>query len=163
MPDQLLVSDANILIDIEVAGLTDAMFSLPYEYITPDSLFEQELRECHGELLDKGLQLAELEPDKVERVQQLAQQFKGASNHDLEALVLAELKAIPLLTGDKKLRQVCLEINIDVRGTLWLVEQMLLGQIITVTEAEKAYDFMEEDGSRLPWDEIKKQITKWKK
>ncbi len=163
MPDQLLVSDANILIDIEVAGLTDAMFSLPYEYITPDSLFEQELREYHSELLEKGLILEELEPDKVERVQQLGQQYKGVSKHDLEALALAEDKNVPLLTGDKKLRQVCLEVNIDVRGTLWLVEQMLINGIITSTEAEIAYDLMVEDGSRLPWDEVEKQIKKWKK
>jgi len=150
------------LIDIEVAGITDVMFRLPYEYITPESLFEQELRQYHGALTGKGLKLEALEPEMINRVQQLGQQYKGVSSYDLEAMTLAEYKDEPLHTGDKKLRQVCLEQNIDVRGTLWLVEQMLLNNVITVTEAKNAYDLMREDGSRLPWDEVEKQLRKWK-
>ncbi len=35
----LLISDANVLIDIENGGLTSAMFSLPYQFAVPDILF----------------------------------------------------------------------------------------------------------------------------
>ena len=35
----LLISDANVLIDIENGGLTGAMFSLPYQFAVPDILF----------------------------------------------------------------------------------------------------------------------------
>jgi len=48
MLKQLLISDANILIDIEVGGLTDAMFCLPFKFVTPEPLFEEELSETHG-------------------------------------------------------------------------------------------------------------------
>ncbi len=36
---QLLISDANILIDMEEGGLLEAMFRWSYDYATPDSLF----------------------------------------------------------------------------------------------------------------------------
>ena len=47
----LLVSDANIFIDIEDGHLTPVVFRLPYEIAVPDILFELELRERHSHLL----------------------------------------------------------------------------------------------------------------
>lgn len=41
----LLISDANILIDIEDGHLTPAVFRLPYVIAVPDILFELELRQ----------------------------------------------------------------------------------------------------------------------
>ncbi len=40
----LVISDANILIDIEDGNLTSVIFRLPYEIAVPDILFELELR-----------------------------------------------------------------------------------------------------------------------
>ncbi len=160
---RLLISDANIIIDMEVGGLVDAMFRLPFEYATPEQLFDQELCTTHADLVERGLQLVSLTPEMIDRVQALGQQYKGVSSHDLEALVLAKHRDAPLLTGDKKLRLVCLEENIDVRGTLWLVEQLLQSELITVNDVSPAYDRMAEDGSRLPWDEVEKQLKRFRK
>lgn len=41
---QLLISDANILIDMEEGGLLEAMFQLPYDFATPDILFLKSLK-----------------------------------------------------------------------------------------------------------------------
>lgn len=160
---RLLISDANVLIDIHVSGLLDVMFELPFEYATPDTLFEQELRATLSELIDRGLQLVELTEAMQLKVQELSQHHKGVSSHDLEAMVLADTQKVPLLTGDKKLRQVCLLENIDVRGTIWLVGEMIESKMITVAEASEAYRRMEEDGSRLPWDEVENQLKRFRK
>ncbi len=162
MPDRLLISDANILIDMEVSGLTDLMFALPYEYMTPDTLFAEELREYHAGLLQKGLILESLSPGQIERVKDLGEHHKGVSNHDLSAMVLAKSKEAPLLSGDRMLRQVCQQEGIDVRGTLWLIEELFNAGLITAEDAETAYWRMEDDGSRLPWDEVERQIKAFK-
>lgn len=47
---KLLISDANILIDMIVGGLLDDIFRLDYEFGLPDVLFEYELREHHAGL-----------------------------------------------------------------------------------------------------------------
>src|SRR3972149_5500331 len=47
----LLISDANILIDMEDGNLIPVIFQLPYEIAVPDILFELELRERHSHLL----------------------------------------------------------------------------------------------------------------
>lgn len=46
----LLISDANILIDMEDGNLIPVIFQLPYEIAVPDILFELELRERHSHL-----------------------------------------------------------------------------------------------------------------
>ena len=163
MPIQLLISDANIFIDMGVAELLDQMFALPYEYMTPESLFEEELRGSYGDLVSKGLRLEVLTPEIIERVQILSEKYNGVSNHDLNVVALAEDKQTPLLTGDRKLRQVCMEEDVDVRGTLWLMEQLFSSELITVERAALAYERMADDGSRLPWDDVGKQIKKFKK
>jgi hypothetical protein len=51
----LLISDANILIDIEEGQLISQLFQLPYQFCVPDILFAEELEEQHSDLLHKGL------------------------------------------------------------------------------------------------------------
>lgn len=65
----LLISDANILMDVEVGDLVAPMFSLGYQFAVPDVLYYEELEEQHAHLLDMGLQTRTLSPKSVERVQ----------------------------------------------------------------------------------------------
>jgi hypothetical protein len=48
VPQKLLISDANVIIDMEVGGLIKQMFRLEYEFAVPDVLYEEELRENHS-------------------------------------------------------------------------------------------------------------------
>lgn len=64
---QLLISDANILIDLEEGGLLDELFLLPYQFSVPDILFHEELQNQHAHLLQKGLILGELSAETVAR------------------------------------------------------------------------------------------------
>lgn len=51
----LLISDANILMDVEMGDLVAPMFSLGYQFAVPDVLYYEELEEQHAHLLDMGL------------------------------------------------------------------------------------------------------------
>jgi hypothetical protein len=99
---RLLISDANILIDVEIGGLVAPMFSLDYRFSVPDVLFYEELDEQHGYLIDMGLEVRELDDRMVARVFDLAGQYKRPGRYDLFALVLAAEENCPLLTGDKR-------------------------------------------------------------
>jgi hypothetical protein len=57
---QILVSDANVLIDIEHGVLLSSMFSMETVFVVPDVLFEKELRARHSHLLDLGLKVKTL-------------------------------------------------------------------------------------------------------
>ena len=164
MYKKLLISDANIIIDIVAGELVNAMFRLAYDFGVPDVLYADELEAQHSDILDAGLKLFELQPDSVDYANTLIEENVNlrVSVHDCMALSLAKQECCTLLTGDAKLKQLAMVENVSVRGTIWLVEQMIdIGQI-TVAEAEIAYGRMLKDGSRLPAAEIQKQLKKFK-
>lgn len=72
----LLISDANILIDIEDGHLTPVVFQLPYAIAVPDILFELELRERHCHLLELGLQVKSLSSESVKKAESLTAQYQ---------------------------------------------------------------------------------------
>lgn len=59
---QLLVSDTNILLDMESADLTATMFCINREFLVPDLLYERELAKRHAHFLALGLRVQALDP-----------------------------------------------------------------------------------------------------
>jgi hypothetical protein len=157
---QLLISDANIIIDMKAGGILRLMFRFDATFAVPDVLFEEELRADDPELLRLGLQLMELHEETVAYAEALIAKYRrlGASTNDLLALALARQESCPLLTGDLRLRTAAHEEGINMHGTLWLVEQMVDAQTITVKQVEAAYDRMREAGRRLPWNDVAQQL-----
>jgi rRNA-processing protein FCF1 len=154
----LLISDSNILIDIEVGGLTASMFSLEYDFAVPDILYADELEGHHGHLIDMGLHIRPMGADVIGRVVELAEEYSKPSRNDLFALALAEYENCPLLTGDRYLRDAATEEGVSVNGTIWLIEQMVRQGKITIEVAEQAYETMKNNNRRLPWDLVDQSL-----
>ena len=163
MSKKLLISDANIIIDIVAGELVEAMFALEYEFGVPDVLYADELEAQHSTMLDVGLRQFELAPELVNSAIALYETaiVTKVSANDCMALALAQAEECPLLTGDARLKQLATSEGVTVFGTLWLVENMLNSGLLTAAEAEEAYQKMLEDGSRLPIREINKQLKKF--
>lgn len=149
---QLLISDANILIDIEEGELIEQMFRLPYQFAIPDILYYEELEGQHNYLLAKGLQLADLNENTMRYAEEIIQRYPKPSRNDCFALALAQNIKCPLLTGDKDLKKAAEKEAVIVMGTLWVVERIVRMQLITVDQARGAYRKMKEASRRLPWD-----------
>ena len=163
---RLLISDANILIDMEVGGLIQTMFRLSgYRFAVPDVLFAEELEHHHPTLQDLGLDVLSLAPASVQDAVALVGRHTatGVSRNDLLALALARQEGCPLLTGDRRLREVANTEQVEVKGTLWLMERLLASGVIGLAEAARAYDAMRNGGRRLPWDEVKRQLARLSK
>lgn len=154
----LLISDANILMDVEVGDLVAPMFSLGYQFAVPDVLYYEELEEQHAQLLDMGLQVRTMPAERVERVQVLSRTYAKPGRNDLFALALAEAEKCPLLTGDAALRAAAEIERINVKGTVWLMSEMVSQQRITVSVARAALHRMRVNGRRLPWGVAEKML-----
>jgi hypothetical protein len=76
---QVLISDANVIIDMEDCGLTDVMFRLPYQFLVPDILYYDELEDDHPELLSLGLKMLELSPQTLQKSIALNTCYNGPS------------------------------------------------------------------------------------
>lgn len=165
MPGRLLISDANIIIDMNTGGLLRLMFRLDTTFAVPDVLFEEELRTDHAELPRLGLKLLELREETVLYADRLIEKYRslGASINDLLALALAWQEKCPLLTGDGRLRTVGQTEGVEIHGTLWLIEQMVETRTMTARQAEAGYERMRQAGRRLPWDDVEQQLRKFKR
>ena len=159
---QLLISDANILIDMEEGGLLVEMFQLPYQFATPDILFFEELEEEHAHLPDLGLELKEISPDSMMYAMQLTSTYTKASRNDCFALALAKQVQCPLLTGDKALRIAAEREAMIAKGTIWLVKQLVVHQQINTEQARSAFEQMRNNGRRLPWSLVEQVLAELK-
>jgi predicted nucleic acid-binding protein len=156
----LLVSDSNIFIDFDVAGLLPTIFKLEEEIVTPDLLFEDELRERHEDLLDLGLRLLSLTPASILRMMELAATYPEPGRIDLSALALAQQEGCPLVTGDQDLRRAALAEGTTVHGSLWLGERMVLEGLIPPARLRQAFEVMRDQDRRLPWKRVEKILAR---
>lgn len=156
----LVISDANVLIDMECGRLIEPMFRLDYRFAVPDVLFEAELREHHPRLARLGLRRMELNPDSVRYVAELAADVRarGVGRNDLFALALARQENCLLLTGDALMRVLAEAEGREVHGTLWLVGELVRAGRIRAARARQAYDAMRTAQRRLPWGDVARQL-----
>ena len=155
---QLLISDSNIFIDMEVSNLTEKMFELPYRFAVPDILYDTELENEHENLLEYGLEMKTLSSESIDYTQNIVIKYPKTSFNDLVALALARQESCPLVTGDGALRKACKEEAVVILGTVWLIDELISHSIITVDEAKEAYALMRENKRHLPWKIIEKRF-----
>lgn len=158
---QLLISDANILIDMEEGGLLGVIFDLPYDFATPDILFYEELEDEHAHLLEIGLTLKEVSSVSMEYAMELTGTYTKASRNDCFALALAKQEQCPLLTGDKALRIAAEKEAAIVQGTIWLINQLVIHHKISTGQARSAYTRMKTNGRRLPWRDAEEALVQF--
>ncbi|MYJ97123.1 MAG: DUF3368 domain-containing protein [Proteobacteria bacterium] len=156
----ILVSDANIFIDMDVGDLTRPMFRLEEAFATPDVLYREELEEHHPELLGLGLHIERLSEAGVVEVERMAAINHGPSTNDLFAIALAKERRWPLLSGDRRVREAAIAEDVEIRGTLWLIERMIATNTISLLQARTAIEQMRQGGRRLPWREVERMMVR---
>lgn len=156
----LLISDANILIDMEDGRVLELMFRLPERFAVPNTLYEEELMGQHAALPARGLLILEVRDEFVQEAQRLRTLYKRPSTNDLLALALAKQEACPLLTGDSRLREAAVTEQVQVRGTLWLMERLWTEGMLNLATLRHSYDLMLRCGRRLPITEIEAQLLR---
>jgi predicted nucleic acid-binding protein len=157
----ILVTDANIWIDVDVGGLTEAFCALSYQVVIPDALFRQELQEHHAEVLTSGAELRTVSGSNVLRTVKWQQDYQDASRLDLLALSLANQLNGILLSGDKALRQAAENEGVECHGTIWVGDRLLSENLVSRVELRDAYQAMKDGDRRLPWSLIEERIHEW--
>jgi hypothetical protein len=85
---RLLISDANILIDISAGKLLNVMFRLDHDFVLPDVLYVEELQEQYPEL--PGMPAPEvIAQEIVEDLEAALEQFREIAG-DLNITVATE-------------------------------------------------------------------------
>lgn len=161
-----VVGDTSCMIDLRKAGLLEAILRLPYRFVMPDTLFDDEWLSLTGSekaaLRSEGLQVMELSGDLVRQAQQYFNQYPALKLNDCFALVLAEdIENSILLTGDRQLRRIAQQISIDVHGVLWVLDEMETRGMVPPQVLYGALRLLEEDDLVfLPPGEIRHRLRR---
>lgn len=156
------VTDTNVWIDFDVAGLLTAVFRLPIQWITPDAIVAELEKPKNSTLREIGRQIRELSSAEVQEVLNLRERYRRVSVPDLFALVLAKSLKVPLVTGDADLRKVAVEQGVRTCGTLWLLDALVEHKIIAPVQAATALEKMIAGMRRLPEKECRERLVSWK-
>jgi len=128
----VLVSDTSVVIDLERAELIERVFALPYRFVVPDALYEQELKAFGGpQLVELGMQVRVLTGEQVREAQRLRGLERRISIHDSYALSLAKSEAAILLAGDAAMRRLAEAEEVRCHGVLWVFDQMEERRVVT--------------------------------
>ena len=152
------------MIDLGKSSLVQTTLQLPYTFVMPDVLFEDELLDFgpvhKRDLLTLGLQVVELDGEGVTRAYGHFEQYRRLTLNDCFALALAEqTENCILLTGDRTLRRTAMDRDIEVHGILWIIDELERTHLSTPQQLYEALRlFAEDDLVFLPQVEIRRRI-----
>ncbi|MFO8026822.1 MAG: hypothetical protein R6U56_04080 [Opitutales bacterium] len=161
---RIAVQDANIIIDLIDCGIFELFFRLELEVVT-SSLVLGEITEssqrkaCQTVVRKKWLNVVEISTLDYLRLQGL--DLPGLSVPDRSVLELAEVREASLLTGDGRLRKAAKSSALDVRGILWVFDQLVDDGLLPKKEARAKLAELKERNQRLPKAEIEKRLKAW--
>ncbi len=161
---QHIVIDTSCMIDLGKAALLDAALTLPYSFVIPDILFENEWLYPSNKnfLCSSKLDVRELPGPDVERAATYFNRHRALKINDCFLLAMAEsLKGSILLTGDRALRTIAASNGIEVHGILWVIDALQSQEIVPLRELYDALQLFHDDPRVfLPTHEILQRIKR---
>lgn len=155
------IVDASVLIDLEHGGLIEEFFLLQHGWTTPDVVIMEVMEPLGSQLTGLGLNTLSLGPEGVLEVEGLRLTYKRVSANDLFCLVLAKSQKGTLITGDQPLRKAAESEGVRVKGTLWVLDELVENKIIPGELAAHALLRMIKSGGRFPQEEVTKRHNRW--
>lgn len=126
----VVINDASCLIDLRKGQLLHVLCTLPYRFVIPHPVRFSELMDFTDQewriLEDGGLQTYDLPPEHMPAVFAYRRQHTRLSANDCLCLVTTQCHENGiLLTGDRLLRRVAKDANVQVRGVLWIIDELI--------------------------------------
>lgn len=124
----ILLSDANIFLDLEYIGLLEDVMALPDIICTEYMLFRDEIRRppnLRSRLNSLGLRIVQATDEEFALSLQIQTQVRQLSPYDCIMYAVAKTRNYTLITSDKKLRQTSQSAGIETHGLLFLIDKCI--------------------------------------
>lgn len=163
---KIVISDTNIFIDLISIDLLDTFLELPYVIQTTDFvLFElNNEQSCVVQLkIDADKIVVNRASEKeLEEITNLQKTKPALSIVDFGVYFFAKKNDATILTGDKPFRTFALQKKIDVKGILWIFDEIEKCKIKERKILAERLEKLTTLNTRLPKEECEKRITYWK-
>ena len=165
---KILINDANILIDLVKLDLLEIFSKISFDLFSTDFVLE-ELKTSQRKLVEKLVNSNELtiietiEVLDFQEISSLLENTSGLSFVDCSVLYYSKKMEGTLLTGDGRLRKQAKKDNVDVRGIIYIFDELVEQELLTKKDAATKIEELAQLNARLPKDEIEKRIKEWEK
>lgn len=163
---RIIINDANILIDLFHLDLVEVFFRLQgLELKTTDFVFE-ELHDDQKNIIEQFIEnqsliLIESSEDDLINIFEILSSTNGLSVEDCSVWYHAKKNQGILLTGDGNLRKQSSADGVEVRGILYIFDQLLISDLITFEFAIEKLNQLYLLNERLPIDGKKQRLDCW--
>ncbi|MFY8180628.1 MAG: hypothetical protein ACOVLG_02545 [Flavobacterium sp.] len=158
---KLHINDANILMDIVKLDLTASFLALEFELYTTDFVFAEMEPEQQELLLSNTLIKIGATAEDMTAIFELSEQHAGLSYEDCSTWYFAQKMNGILVTGDGKLRTKARASGVEVRGMIYIIEQIKLQELLPTVDCIEKLRLLRELNDRLPMNEIENRIQTW--
>ena len=162
----IVISDTNIFIDLITIDLLNDFLELPFEVHTTDfvvsELNDQQVNVIKEKIEGNKIKVNTADEKELEEIMDLQRSKSSLSIQDFSVFFFARKNNATILTGDKAFRNFAEEKEMDVKGILWIFDEIekaiLKDRIILAEKLENLFSI----NTRLPKDECEKRIKIWR-
>jgi predicted nucleic acid-binding protein len=162
---KIAIKDANVLIDLAVAGLLESWFQLGIATCTTDLVFQQVKHEPQAvavlPFVESGmLEIVAFDGEKMEAC---ARKFSDRrfGIEDASVISLALQREAILLSGDRAVVKTARLAGVEVHGLLWVFDQLVARSVLPPRLATIKLRAVVAHGTYLPNDECERRFKEW--
>lgn len=164
---QIVVNDTNIFIDLIHADLIDLFFQLPFEVHTTDFVIgeieeEEQERIVLNLIATERLIVTGSNPDEINEIFILHNEVSQLSVPDCSVWYYSKKNNFILMTGDGLLRKIAMKDGVDVKGILFVLDELIRFEFLNTFIAAEKLELLIESGSRLPKSECDERLKRWR-
>lgn len=157
----IVIQDANILIDLISSELIDDFFKLPLQVYTTDlivnEITDSKQKKIINGYIKKGY-ITVLNFSFDEMIEISGMLNKNLTMPDGSVWFAAKKYDAVLLTGDARLRKSAEDGGVRVKGLIYIFDALVENKVITVSKAKKKLKEITTRNTRLPRKEIEKRL-----
>ena len=163
----IVITDACFLIDLIDIDLFEEFLGLGYQVHITSSVFselegDEYIKPVSKCIKQKKMFLYNLTAADQTALEKLMRKHSyRLSEPDCSCLYLAKEIKATILTCEKLLTKVAIKLNLDVHGSLWILDQLLDNSIITKRIAYRKLKDLILINPRLPVKECQKRLKRW--
>jgi len=163
---KLLINDANILIDLVELDLLNSFTCLPHELHTTDFVLE-EIDSEQRTFIDSFVEgekinvIVTTDIEDYNGINTLQINFSGLSFEDCSVWYYSRKMDGVLVTGDGKLRKTAQRDGLEVRGIIFVLDELLKHEILSFELAIEKINRLYQINNRLPKSILPQRIALW--
>ncbi|HEX8372639.1 MAG TPA: hypothetical protein VF585_07660 [Chthoniobacterales bacterium] len=162
---KVLVEDANVLLDLVNGDVLGLWLGAGFENSTTVLVWQEVSHTTQQQkvqpFIDSGLlTIHDIPPTSWHAIAAFSVSA-GVSISDASVWLLAKSEKATLLTGDSKLRSSARVSGVEVRGILWVLDELVAQGKLEPKAAAVALNKMVEGGAFLPLEECRTRMDAW--